>query len=438
MVAQTATVPPFGFNVIGNVSSNTGLGVVARNFVELLVQKGVPVQVLDLDPGLGRASRESSVEKYRVDKPADLSNCVNFFVLQPSAIFSLAASYPETFVATDKLNVGLIMWELATLPRRWSDALAVLDVVAAASEFIGSTFAAFSGRTQTISALCPLNIPALVSPSRRRFGIADEGTLFLTSFEPLSDIRRKNPFAAIEAFRRAFDRSGREQLLIKLNNAKADGALYPAIAELHQVCGSHPNIRIIDETLSYPEVLDLYATCDVFVSMHRAEGLGLALMEAMALGKPVIATAWSGNMTFMDHTNSCLLRYDLIPVDGSLPVYRKEYVGKDAVWADPRIEDAVAWMKRLAVDEFGRKAIGEKAARDMECYRDRANDAHFIDELRAIWQQRMFMPLRDERRTMPIGCLWEAATTRQASIGGRIQKRLARAMEQHFLWRSRS
>jgi hypothetical protein len=93
--------------------------------------------------------------------------------------------------------------------------------------------------------------------------------------------------------------------------------------------------------------------------MHRPEGLGLGLMEAMALGKPVIATAWSGNMSFMSHTNSCLVGYELIPARSDLQVYSKRYLGKDAYWADPSIEQAAAWMQELTRNASHREAIGD-------------------------------------------------------------------------------
>src|SRR5436190_5223597 len=194
----------FGVNVIGNVSSSTGLGVVARNMTKLFLQRGFPVSVLDLDPGLGRAGHDGAFDSCRVNAPSELPNNINFFVLQPPALFSLAASFPDAFVTTANLNVGLMMWELAAFPRPWFPALKVLDVIGAASDFIRSAFSSKSEDTPTISVPCPLYLPNQISPSRARFGLPEEAALFLVSFEPNSDVRRKNPFAAIEAFRQAF------------------------------------------------------------------------------------------------------------------------------------------------------------------------------------------------------------------------------------------
>ena len=129
----------------------------------------------------------------------------------------------------------------------------------------------------------------------------------------------------------------------------------------------------------------------IYMCLYTApKGLGLGLMEAMALGKPVIATAWSGNMTFMNYTNSCPVNYHLIPVDACTSIYRKETQGLETTWADPDIEEAAAWMARLADDPDLRDQIGRKAANDMRQWQDEACQGKFIDELQAIWEHQVF------------------------------------------------
>ena len=93
--------------------------------------------------------------------------------------------------------------------------------------------------------------------------------------------------------------------------------------------------------MRYDQVLSLYACADIYMSLHRGEGLGLGMLESMALGKAVIATGWSGNLSFMNHSNSALLRYRLIPVAGSYDFFRPEMIGHDARWADPVLDEPV-------------------------------------------------------------------------------------------------
>jgi glycosyltransferase involved in cell wall biosynthesis len=126
----------------------------------------------------------------------------------------------------------------------------------------------------------------------------------------------------------------------------------------------------------------LYASCDVLVSLHRSEGLGLHLMEMMALGKPVIATAWSGNMDYSTESNSCLVGRDLIPVVSDHPTYSAEYVTGQPMWAEPRIEEAVAAMRRLHEDSSFRAALGGQAAEDMRRRREQYAACAVWDQVR--------------------------------------------------------
>ena len=341
---------PFGFNVIGYISGNLGIGVSARHLTALLLENHYPVATLDLDPAMGRAGHDLSFDAYSVESPADLPYGINLSVLAVPSLPSFFLHPPmvvgrtdsprrgcDYWLSDDSLNVAFVWWELAVLPEPWIKTLEVFDVVVAPSPFIRSTLESHLSNVLTIPAIHPLGIPDGIKASRTRFGLPEGVILFVTSFEPASDPQRKNPFAAIDAFQRAFASDLRVNLVIKLNNAKGDDHLLLAmLAKLRDRCARDSRIRIIDEPFSYSDALAVYSSCDVFVSLHRSEGLGFGLMEAMTLGKPVIATAWSGNMAFMDHLNSCLVRYRLIPVDSTLPFYDKQHLGAERDLGRPR------------------------------------------------------------------------------------------------------
>src|SRR5207247_6975776 len=119
-----------------------------------------------------------------------------------------------------------------------------------------------------------------------------------------------------------------------------------------------------------------------------------APLEAMALGKPVIATAWSGNMTYMNHTNACLVPYKLVPVEASVPEYSAQTLaGLDAVWAEPDVEQAAIWMKRLAADASLRAEIGNRAATSITHLLDDAAKVKFAYEIRNLWAHRQYSGL---------------------------------------------
>lgn len=426
---------PFGFNIVGHVSANLGLGVAARHLIHLILTRGFPVSILDIEAGRGRDRQDLTFQAYTVLSARDLPYAVNLLLLPPETIlggFAQDSEHRSLLLRDDALNVGIIMWEQMTVPVAWVNLLTILDVVAAPSDFIRATFETRLSGVKVISARFPIYLPSGVAGSRERFGLPKDRTLFVTSFEPISDMERKNPVAVINAFCRAFTDSAEAGLVIKVNNPTQGGVVHPGVQMLRQRCGDDPRIRLIDEPLSYRDVLALYASCDVFVSLHRSEGLGLGLMEAMALGKPVIATGWSGNMSFMDHTNSCLVGYDLIPVRGSLPVYRRRLLGRSAVWASPKVEDAAAWMARLAPDSDLRLAIGKKASDSIALRQEEAARGGFLDEISVIWEQYPAMESMRRKKRPEFQEWWVRERARWANP---LTKRVERALERHVLWR---
>jgi len=143
-------------------------------------------------------------------------------------------------------------------------------------------------------------------------------------------------------------------------------AFRPHVAALRERAAADPRVRLVDRVLEYRAMLSLIASADVFVSLHRAEGLGLCLLEAMALGRPVVATGWSGNLDYMDDRNSCLVDCDLVPVRGAThPAYASANLAPDARWAEPRLDHAATWLARLARDARLRRRIGARARSDL-------------------------------------------------------------------------
>lgn len=389
---MTRLSPTVGFNLVGYVSGNLGLGVAARHIASLILSKEFPLAVFDLS-GAGRGGHDRTFDQYAVSVPDALPYAITLFVLPPQTISHLSREHPgcrRLFIRREGMTAAVLMWEHSQVPRAWRPALGMLDVIVAVSHFIRSACDTTLDGVLTIPAEFPLRLPDIV-PSRERFQLPSDRTIFVTSFEAYGS-DRKNPLAAVEAFRRAFPDDRRAILVIKMNNTSADGALHPVVLRLRTECTQDPRFRLIENVLSYRDVLTLYASCDVFVSLHRSEGLGLALMEAMALGKPVIATAWSGNMTYMTANNSCPVAYRLVPVRTTLDVYAERVLGKHALWAEPDIGDAAAWMARLVEDGSLRSRIGAHAAESIALREHEAERGTFLDELATIHEHFTFLP----------------------------------------------
>jgi len=389
--APTTGPDSVGFNIISYASGNLGIGVTARNVIQLLLDKGYPVSILDIDPGFGRGGKDLRFQAYTVPTPEELDHPINLFILPPGDLSSVLQQAGNRFSMNQRLNAAFSMWELPRLPKDWIPSLEAMDVLIAESAFIEHAFSFNLSGVHTIAADHPLYLPDSIEPDRSKFSLPGKGCLFITSFEPFSDPQRKNPLAVVKAFDMAFNQNDDAHLILKLNNAKREGSFHPLVNTLQQRCASNPNIHIFTETLTYHEVLELYASCNSFVSLHRAEGLGLGPMEAMALGKPVIATAWSGNLSYMDHTSACLIGYRLIPVDGTIPAYSRERLGAETVWADPDPLEAAAWMRRLADDPGLRETIGDRAQKAIQRHHQKAEQGFFIEELQAIWKSKRIL-----------------------------------------------
>jgi glycosyltransferase involved in cell wall biosynthesis len=430
---------PFGFNVIGHISANVGLGVVARNAIRLILRKGYPVVTFDIDPGHGRAGHEPTYDQLAVHSIDDLPYGVTLIILSMTALPDVLIDR-RVVLREDVINAGYFWWELPVLTEVWSKSLEQFDVLVAGSQFIGATFERHVAGAPAVHALHAVQDVDDIRSDRAQFGLPQNKTVFVCIVEPSSDPLRKNPYAAIDAFGRAFKTDDDAHLVIKVNNAQAAGSGNPSLAPLREAVQRFASrVTLIETQLPHRDVIGLFACCDVFVGLHRAEGLGLGLMEAMALGKAVVATGWSGNMSFMNHTNACLVSYRLIPVSGSLVAYSPAFLKQDVCWADPDIEEAAAWMKALARDAMLREMIGRKAAEDINRYRVEAERGGFIEELRAIWEYAAIRPAR--RRADPqlvLAMLREALFDHKATSMQKARRKSLGLLDRHLLWRFRS
>lgn len=253
----------------------------------------------------------------------------------------------------DRRIIGVWAWELATLPKTWLPGIDMVDEIWVPSDFVAS---ALAGRTKVPVRVVhhPLSVPVPGEAERLRFGLPEEAFVVLTMFDMRSSAERKNPIAAIRAFRRAFSDRMDVLLVVKIGNPLE---ALDVMSRIEDAIGGAQNIRLIFEKLSQPDHAGFMACCDAIISLHRSEGFGLVLAEAMLLGKPVIATAYSGNMDFMDETCVALVGYKLIPVSDPQGIYG----GDGAVWAEPDVDEAAEWLIRLAGDAPLRERLGARA-----------------------------------------------------------------------------
>ena len=384
-----------GINVIGFISGNLGIGVVARQLVKTLAARGHPVAALDLDPGQGRAGFDMSASMHFVASEADLPHDINIWVVGADQLVLRARQVCQSPRLQSQFNAMYVWWELPHVPAHWVAAARVFDTLIAGSEFVQETLRNAVPGVPVLLASTPVALPNGVMPARGRFGLPGDGFLAFLGFEPASDPERKNPFAGIYAFKSAFLGRQDTRLVIKLNNAGAEPRAQDRVKQLEQLAAEDDRLILIKDRLPYDELLGLYALCDVTISLHRSEGLGLIPLEGMRLGRPAVATGWSGNMTYMTHANSALVRFSFRAIDDASMYYSPRSTGIHSFWAEPDLEHAAALLRWLSSDRDALAAMSAAAARDAAEYNHRALQAAFIDEVVALHARRHLVSTRN-------------------------------------------
>lgn len=327
-----------GLAVAGELDLATGLGEAARHLLtgaQRLGFGGYPVTL-----GVGRAPLGTIPEE------AALLLTVN----APSLPLMLARAKKALM---RRRLIGSWAWELPLVPESWAAGGRYVHEVWAPSPFVAQALERIlPGRVRMVPyplALCDL--PA--GDAAHGLDLPDQVTVTLMVLSLGSSATRKNPLAGIEAFRRAFANRADQRLIVKLQGAAA----YPReAAQIEALAGS--NIQVVGGVWPKARMAALMARADMILSLHRAEGFGLVLAEAMLRGKPVVATGWSGNMSFMDETSAALIGYRLVNVEDESGIYEPM---QGARWAEPDVAHAAEWLRRLGDDADLRLAMGGRA-----------------------------------------------------------------------------
>jgi glycosyltransferase involved in cell wall biosynthesis len=352
---------PFGVNLFGYLDTESGVGEIARGLAAMLRAADVPHVLVNVEQDwLRRGDRRvrgfSSAHPYAVDLLAvnadQAPQVARAFGLRPG---------------DGRYRVGYWFWELERLPPSLAAAGALFHEIWVASEFCREAVAAAT-RVPTFR-LTPALVAAPAGRSRRAdFGFGDDEFVCLFVFDAASIVKRKNPGAAIRAFRRAFASDEPVRLVLKTVN------LAPRLRAAFERLAGDARVELRNGYLPHGEVLDLVAACDAYLSLHRSEGLGLTLLDALLLGKPVVATGYSGVTEFLAGPGT-------FPVAHRLVTLKRDYgpYPRGARWADPDVDDAARRLRQVR-DAWRAGALGAGQA---EALRRRFGPEVTADGLRA-------------------------------------------------------
>lgn len=347
-IAHPTPLSTAGVIVAGELTRASGLGESARLMLRALETLGVPAWPLDVGNLLPAHDADLPLSPPGTEPPPDAA-----LVLHVNApmLPLVLARLPRSLVRGRRV-VGYWAWELPVLPPAWRTGARFVHEAWAPSDFTAAAIAPLlGGRVRTVPHALAVAPPRPAALGRAAFGLPEDALIVLVAFNLASSFARKNPLAAIDAFRAAFGDRGDRLLVLKVGHpahAPED------FAHLAAAVADAPNVRLETRTLPAADAHALTAATDIVLSLHRSEGFGLVPAEAMLLGRPVIATGWSGNMTFMDEDCAALVGYRLVPARDP----RGVYAVSGALWAEPDAAQAVDWLRRLADDPGLRARLG--------------------------------------------------------------------------------
>ena len=337
--------------VAGALSTASGLGMSGRLCHEALKLCGFPVHGIDLSRWLMQpmdANDLAITDDCTHIGPGTLIIHINSPLL-PLAMWRLGRR-----LVRDKYVIGYWAWELPEVPADWRHGIPFVHEIWVPSAFTANAMRSIAAGRPVRIVPHPVALRGTQPASRTR--VAGRPFTVLSMFDMASSFARKNPLASIEAFRQAFGDDPSARLIIKTHNA----LVYRSGLEmLERALHGRTNVVLLNQTMSKSELDDLYNASDVVISLHRSDGFGLLMAEAMLRGLPVVATNWSGNTDFLNSETGIPVFYRLVPAEDPQAIYHHPHT----TWADPDVEAASLALRRLRDDEDLARRLGQQAAR---------------------------------------------------------------------------
>lgn len=347
---------PRGINLIGDIQAETGLGQSMRILANILDKNQIPFDIIQVSQP-GRLKGDNHTWDYKIkDQPLYDTNLIHIN----------ASEWVENYLRLDvailnyRKNIAYWLWELEEFPKKWQNCIETVDEVWAPSDFVCDSIRACTDKpVRKIPYAIETSTPT--EYTREHFRLPNDVFLYLVMYDCQSVSERKNPQGAVDAFKRAFSveyaNAKKIGLILKVNHGKYENKLDALKKELQE----YKYIYYITDVLSREEVYALEAIADVLVSLHRSEGFGLAVAEAMYLGTAVITTNWSATTEFTSEETACLVDYDIVELKHAIGPYKK-----GSRWADANINQAAEYMKMLFSD-FELRNKKEEMAKNYIC-----------------------------------------------------------------------
>ncbi len=381
-LATPGITPVVDVQMIGPFEKASGLGQATRLSAAAMEQTGLSLNKVDfgLDnpapEGFSTSAEHGSYKRARI----------NLIHLNAEAIPLAFAYEPDVF--NGAYNIGYFFWELDSPAACHHLALELLDEIWVSSQYGVEIYQPHTDIPVTRVGMCFEDIaPPARSEARdfvtRRFRLDGREFVFLVAFDSFSFVQRKNPIGVLRAFREAFEGDRDVRLIIKTQNRDriADPVQQRIWAQVEALMAGDPRILLINETLPYQDLIRLKAGVDCYISLHRSEGWGFGMIEAMNLKVPVVCTGYSGNMEFCSDETAWLVDYELVELDPDDYIF----VRKGQKWAEPDIAHAARQLRAVRDDpELRARKVKAAHAHVQEHFSTRAIGKRYEARLREI------------------------------------------------------
>jgi len=344
----------FGVNISGYINKQFGLGEGVRSNIRAIKTTDVPYVINDFNITISKHVMDDTQNALAVSEENPYN--INLVQINIDRLHSVMQETDKSYFQ-NKYNIAFWAWELENFPEESKVFFSLFNEIWVPSNFC----------TEAISKVSPVPVVKMMhsieieTPSyiRKDFNLPEDKFIFMTMFDYYSSIVRKNPIATIDAYEQSFGKNNPDVLLLIKTSISKE---FPEEKKmLVDRIADNKSIIIIEEILERDQLYSLMNCCDCFVSLHRSEGFGLTMAEAMYLGKPVIATAYSANTEFMNINNSFPVKYNLIKT-GDLYYFSTE---KD-IWADADVDHASKQMSLVYNDKNIAAAIAQRGQSDVK------------------------------------------------------------------------
>lgn len=360
-------------DLVGHPFASSGRGERLRSAARALKHVGLEARIVDV--GGDQSGHQVSAAPVVPEAVGD----VQIFFVEAEEAPAVMERIQGRLPARSRRIIQLA-WPFSEYPSKWARDLQGFDEIWAPSAFVRD---AVSGKTGRDVFVCPPSVDVRIGHplGRRYFGIPESAYVFLSACDLRHGLERKNPRATLEAFHRMVEARPERNcvLALRVEGASERADEYQELRRLaartnkETVVGT---VALLAGKMTDGEFKNLLWSADSVVSLHRSRGFGQILAEAMFLAKPVVATAYSGNLEFMTAETACLVAAETVPVPpGVCPPDERQR------WAEADLAQATDHMLRLLEDRRYGRDLGARAGRQVRtrlscravglCYLDR-------------------------------------------------------------------